>query len=175
MNGCPAVTMPPIGKIREAGARRATGPPRPSRNDGIEIPRKATPVRAKSSFEYWRSAERIPSGMPTKMPMSERGPHQRRRDASSPRMTVSRTGSPPTCELVAEVALQGLGEPADVADRERLVEAVPRDDDPAHRLVAGELRPDERRHRVARREREEEEDEDRDPEARSGWRSGAGG
>ena len=149
LNGSLGSCIPPIGKIPSWSPKNQRAA-RPSRNDGVETPRNAKPVSAKSSFEYWRSAEMIPSGMPIAIPMKS-AVSMSDAEASSPRFSMSAMGSPPTGG-VSEIALQGLGQPAHVAHGDRLVEAVPLDDDLAHRLVVGELRPDERRDRVARRD-----------------------
>ena len=95
------------------------------------MPRNATPVSAKSSFEYWRSAEIMPSGMPTTMPISKAVPISSS-EATRPARHGVQDGKPDATLLVAEVALDGLGQPAEVADRERLVQAIALDDDLAH-------------------------------------------
>ncbi len=42
-------------------------------NDGSEMPRNVMPVSTKSIFEYWRTAEITPSGIPMEIPMTIAG------------------------------------------------------------------------------------------------------
>ena len=100
--------------------------------------------------------------MPTRMPEHQRaaGEDDRVHQASHDLRADGRAAH----DAIAELALEGVREPEDVADRERLVEAVALDDRLARRLVDAELRSDEGVGEVARGERDEREDEDRDPE-----------
>src|SRR5438094_204250 len=56
LKGIPIVCIPPMGKSRNCSPS-SHRPPRPSMNDGVEMPRNATPVSVKSSLEYCRRAE----------------------------------------------------------------------------------------------------------------------
>ena len=76
-------------------------------------------------------------------------------EAIRPRRTSSLIGGP-VHRPVAELALEGVRQPADVADRERLVQAVALDDRRPGRRVRAQLRPDEAIGDVARGERDEQ-------------------
>ena len=112
-NGLPTVVIPAIGTDLELQAEQPETA-EPSRNDGSEMPRNVIPVSRKSSFEYCRTADRMPSGMPTKMPMTRAVPVSTS-EAQEPAQDL-RADRRPVHGPVAQLALEGVRQPADVAD-----------------------------------------------------------